>query len=233
MFLRATSSKTTKALLYNAARNNNARRTFLTASPVSNEEYDVCVIGGGPGGYVSAIKALRQLDPTGVTLEAVSDRVRTYLKARSDTIRQIVTSLTDPETSELLEPSSAAEGEGGAVVADNAEFASIPEGRRELIRQAFAGPEGNIFANLCARDALQGMLKGVRAMQCSADTLEQYCLRWRKFNCDDDPVDQIAVELWLEICLPAWRTRATSRTRSLRHESGASQEGSGGESQRK
>ena len=57
MFLRATSSKTTKALLYNAARNNNARRTFLTASPVSNEEYDVCVIGGGPGGYVSAIKA--------------------------------------------------------------------------------------------------------------------------------------------------------------------------------
>jgi anaphase-promoting complex subunit 2 len=54
--------------------------------------------------YVSAIKALRQLDPTGVTLEAVSDRVRTYLKARADTIRQIVTSLTDPETSELLEP---------------------------------------------------------------------------------------------------------------------------------
>lgn len=61
--------------------------------------------------YVSAIKALRQLDPTGVTLEAVSDRVRTYLKARPDTIRQIVTSLTDPETSELLEPAGAAEGE--------------------------------------------------------------------------------------------------------------------------
>ena len=68
--------------------------------------------------YVSAIKALRQLDPTGVTLEAVSDRVRTYLKARADTIRQIVTSLTDPETSELLEPSAdepgaAADGGGG------------------------------------------------------------------------------------------------------------------------
>ena len=61
--------------------------------------------------YVAAIKALRHLDPTGVTLEAVSDRVRTYLKARSDTIRQIVTSLTDPETSELLEPGT---GEGGA-----------------------------------------------------------------------------------------------------------------------
>ena len=61
--------------------------------------------------YVAAIKALRQLDPTGVTLEGVSDRVRTYLKARSDTIRQIVTSLTDPETSELLEAGVGAEGE--------------------------------------------------------------------------------------------------------------------------
>jgi anaphase-promoting complex subunit 2 len=53
--------------------------------------------------YVSAIKALSCLDPSGVKLEAVSERVRAYLKARPDTIRQIVTSLTDPETSELLE----------------------------------------------------------------------------------------------------------------------------------
>jgi anaphase-promoting complex subunit 2 len=71
--------------------------------------------------YVSAIKALHQLDPTGVTLEAVSEPVRNYLKARPDTIRQIVTSLTDPETSEILEPSATAQGdaellpdEGGA-----------------------------------------------------------------------------------------------------------------------
>ena len=56
--------------------------------------------------YVSAIKALRQLDPSGVTLESVSEPVRAYLKARSDTVRQIVTSLTDPETSDLLEPAS-------------------------------------------------------------------------------------------------------------------------------
>ena len=47
--------------------------------------------------YVCTIKALRHLDPSGVTLEAVSERVRGYLKARSDTVRQIVTSLTDPE----------------------------------------------------------------------------------------------------------------------------------------
>ena len=70
--------------------------------------------------YVSAIKALRHLDPTGVTLEAVSDRVRTYLKARPDTIRQIVTSLTDPETSDLLEPSTTAEGDGPEVLNDDA-----------------------------------------------------------------------------------------------------------------
>ena len=82
--------------------------------------------------YVSAIKALRQLDPSGVTLEAVSDRVRTYLKARPDTIRQIVTSLTDPETSELLEPASAAEGEpellkddGGGLDGDGMDFDEV------------------------------------------------------------------------------------------------------------
>ncbi|KAL1514528.1 hypothetical protein AB1Y20_003625 [Prymnesium parvum] len=61
--------------------------------------------------YVSAIKALRHLDPSGVTLESVSEPVRTYLKARPDTIRKIVTSLTDPDDSaatlvELLEPTN-------------------------------------------------------------------------------------------------------------------------------
>jgi hypothetical protein len=77
--------------------------------------------------YISAIKALRHLDPSGVTLEAVSHPVRTYLKARLDTIRQIVTSLTDPETSELLEPASNAggdehlRGEGGT----DAELADV------------------------------------------------------------------------------------------------------------
>ena len=61
--------------------------------------------------YICAIKALRQLDPSGVTLEAVSDRVRNYLKARPDTVRQIVTSLTDPETSDLLESSADCRGD--------------------------------------------------------------------------------------------------------------------------
>lgn len=34
-----------------------SRRALTTATAPTSEEYDVCVIGGGPGGYVSAIKA--------------------------------------------------------------------------------------------------------------------------------------------------------------------------------
>ena len=44
-------------------------------------------------------------------LEAVSAPLRAYLKGRADTVRQIVTSLTDPEASELLEVDG---GEDGA-----------------------------------------------------------------------------------------------------------------------
>ena len=61
--------------------------------------------------YIDTIRALRHLDPTGVLLEAVSEPMRAYLKGRADTVRQIVTLLTDPESSELLE---AAGGDGEA-----------------------------------------------------------------------------------------------------------------------
>mmetsp|Transcript_16786 Transcript_16786/g.55061 ORF Transcript_16786/g.55061 Transcript_16786/m.55061 type:complete len:437 (+) Transcript_16786:656-1966(+) len=50
------------------------------------------------------IRALRRLDPSGLTLDAVSERVRAYLKLRPDTVKQIVTTLTDPDSSDLLEP---------------------------------------------------------------------------------------------------------------------------------
>ncbi|KAJ0973209.1 hypothetical protein J5N97_021168 [Dioscorea zingiberensis] len=45
--------------------------------------------------YVSTIKALRTIDPTGVFLEAVGEPIRDYLKGRKDTIKCIVTMLTD------------------------------------------------------------------------------------------------------------------------------------------
>jgi anaphase-promoting complex subunit 2 len=40
-------------------------------------------------------QALRVLDPSDVLLEAVAKPVRAYLQARKDTVRCIVTSLTD------------------------------------------------------------------------------------------------------------------------------------------
>jgi len=45
--------------------------------------------------YVSTIKALRTMDPTGVVLEAVAEPIKEYLRGRKDTIRCIVTMLTD------------------------------------------------------------------------------------------------------------------------------------------
>ncbi|KAL8533782.1 hypothetical protein ACS0TY_009974 [Phlomoides rotata] len=45
--------------------------------------------------YISTIKALRTIDPAGVFLEAVGEPIREYLKGRKDTIKCIVTMLTD------------------------------------------------------------------------------------------------------------------------------------------
>ncbi|XP_053380784.1 anaphase-promoting complex subunit 2-like isoform X2 [Mercenaria mercenaria] len=53
--------------------------------------------------YISAIRALRALDPAGVILELVCDPVRKYLRSREDTVRCIVSNLTDDGSNELLE----------------------------------------------------------------------------------------------------------------------------------
>ncbi|KAG6400430.1 hypothetical protein SASPL_137261 [Salvia splendens] len=45
--------------------------------------------------YVSTIKALRTIDPAGAFLESVGEPIREYLKGRKDTIKCIVTMLTD------------------------------------------------------------------------------------------------------------------------------------------
>ena len=45
--------------------------------------------------YVSTIKALRTIDPAGVFLEAVGEPIRDYLRGRRDTIKSIVTMMTD------------------------------------------------------------------------------------------------------------------------------------------
>ena len=51
--------------------------------------------------YVNVIKAVRFIDPTGATLDAVSTPVRSYLACRKDTVRCIISGLTgDDEESE-------------------------------------------------------------------------------------------------------------------------------------
>ncbi|XP_013419521.1 anaphase-promoting complex subunit 2-like [Lingula anatina] len=53
--------------------------------------------------YISSIRALRVLDPTGVLLELVCEPVRKYLRSRDDTVRCIVASLTEEGSNELSE----------------------------------------------------------------------------------------------------------------------------------
>ncbi|KAL0819780.1 hypothetical protein ABMA28_007821 [Loxostege sticticalis] len=65
--------------------------------------------------YVSTIRALRHLDPSGVILETVTKPVRSYLRNREDTVRSVVSSLTeDGAGSELAEELAkfAAEADG-------------------------------------------------------------------------------------------------------------------------
>ncbi|KAH8024478.1 hypothetical protein HPB51_024680 [Rhipicephalus microplus] len=51
--------------------------------------------------YISAIKALRVLDPTGYILQLVCEPVCKYLRTREDTVRSIVSNLTDDSCAEL------------------------------------------------------------------------------------------------------------------------------------
>ncbi|XP_047514873.1 anaphase-promoting complex subunit 2 [Pieris napi] len=54
--------------------------------------------------YISTIRALRHLDPSGIILETVTKPVRSYLRNREDTVRSVVSSLTEEGTgSELAE----------------------------------------------------------------------------------------------------------------------------------
>ncbi|KAI1305868.1 Anaphase-promoting complex subunit 2 [Halotydeus destructor] len=51
--------------------------------------------------YIQTIKALRLLDPAGVILQLVCDPIKNYLKNKEDTVRCIITALTD-ENSDLI-----------------------------------------------------------------------------------------------------------------------------------
>ncbi|XP_034109479.1 anaphase-promoting complex subunit 2 [Drosophila nasuta] len=54
-------------------------------------------------GYVAAIKAIRHLDNTGVILEIVTAPIKDYLRKRNDTVRRVVTGLTEEGPTDLSE----------------------------------------------------------------------------------------------------------------------------------
>ncbi|XP_015589279.1 anaphase-promoting complex subunit 2 [Cephus cinctus] len=53
--------------------------------------------------YIAAIKALRQLDPSGVLLETVTEPVKVYLRSREDTVRCVISGLLDDSPSDLAD----------------------------------------------------------------------------------------------------------------------------------
>lgn len=65
--------------------------------------------------YISTIKALRYIDPSGVILETVTKPVKNYLRNREDTVRSVVSSLTE-------------EGAGCELAEELAKFAAEPDG---------------------------------------------------------------------------------------------------------
>ena len=81
--------------------------------------------------YVSAIRALRVLDPSGVLLDAVCDPVRKYLRHREDTVRCIVTDLTEKHSElaeELVQPQPLCIDEGhGADNDDDIAISSVSD----------------------------------------------------------------------------------------------------------
>lgn len=68
--------------------------------------------------YVSTIRALRHLDPSGVILETVTKPVRSYLRNREDTVRSVVSSLTE-------------EGAGSELAEELAKFAAETDDENE------------------------------------------------------------------------------------------------------
>ena len=52
--------------------------------------------------YVNTIKALKEVDPRGMLLNAVGEPIKAYLRGRPDTIRCIVHSLTDDNAVDSL-----------------------------------------------------------------------------------------------------------------------------------
>ncbi|TIB40487.1 hypothetical protein E3P86_00658 [Wallemia ichthyophaga] len=68
--------------------------------------------------YISTIKSLLIIDPSGVLLSSVAEPIRKYLRERPDTIRSIVANFVDEE-SELVDDDMDRDGDNHLIMLDN------------------------------------------------------------------------------------------------------------------
>lgn len=108
------------ALLIQALRQQITRRLLIAGAPTHN----VIKV------YIQTIKALRLVDPRGLLLEGVSSPIRNYLKRRKDTVRCIITALT--ENSDLQRELQPGPEALTSVPASTGSSATAPDGGHAL-----------------------------------------------------------------------------------------------------
>ena len=87
--------------------------------------------------YIGTIKTMRDLDPSGIVLDLVSGPIRKYLRKRKDTIRCVVTMLTDDgsgDRNDNNEQQHDGDGGGGDASTANALFAELGAMAREELK---------------------------------------------------------------------------------------------------
>ena len=85
--------------------------------------------------YIGTIKTMRDLDPSGIVLDLVSGPIRKYLRKRKDTIRCVVTMLTDDGSGDRNDNNDGdGDGGGGDASTANALFAELGAMAREELK---------------------------------------------------------------------------------------------------
>ena len=84
--------------------------------------------------YIGTIKTMRDLDPSGIVLDLVSGPIRKYLRKRKDTIRCVVTMLTDDGSGDRNENIEDGDGGAGDASTANALFAELGAMAREELK---------------------------------------------------------------------------------------------------
>ena len=93
--------------------------------------------------YIGTIKTLRDLDPSGIVLDLVSGPIRKYLRKRKDTIRCVVTMLTDDGSNDRNDNEQQqhdGDGGGGDASTANALFAELSAMAREELKNGMPPP---------------------------------------------------------------------------------------------